>query len=283
MMSYDNRIGKVRDAFLHFLIGGTLVLVAGCSSTEQLTSEPRSPQGAVDGYATEWEGKWKVLQDGALDVAVQNDPDSLYLCVEVRDRQMVRGIVFSGMTIWFDHKNGAKEKWGVRFPVGLGDPGTWRRGMGEPGVEAERSPDGQQFREELQQSVREMEIVGSNEKDVTQVSTATSEREYGIKVAMRDSEGPLVYELRIPRASKISQYALGNIKDNTLGIEIETTTMPMMGAGRRPSREGGGPPMGGRPPGGMGRGRGRSEGSPGGMRPGNTGEKISLSLEVHLL
>ncbi len=282
-MRNDIRLNSNRLTLLYFLAPYLLLFAGGCSSTEQLTSESRPPEGAVDGYATEWQGTWKVLADGALYVASQNDQDSLYLCVEVRDRQMVRGVVLSGMTIWFDHKSGSKEKWGIRFPVGLGDLGAWRREMGEPRFDQDNSQDRQGFRDALQQSVREMELVGSNEKDVTRVSTATSEREYGIKVAMRDSEGPLVYELRIPRKATISQYALGSIPDNTVGIEIETTKMPTMAGARRGDREGGEPPSGGRPPGGMGEGRRRPGGFPEGMRAGGAGEKISFSLEVHLI
>ena len=256
----------------------------GCSSTEKLTSNPRPNDGAVDGYSTEWEGKWKAFQNEGMYVAAQNDGENVFLCLQVRDRALGRGMIMSGLTVWFDHRGGVREKWGIRFPVGLGSPEDWRRTVVQPRDNSEDPQDRSIPPDELQESVRELELMGPGDKDVTRVSTVTSEREYGIKVAMRDSEGPLLYELKVPRSSQLSPFAIGDISDNVLGIEIETSTVQMAGpGGRRPAGRGEGPPTGGGPPGGMRPGQGGEGRDPESMGKGPSGEKISISLELHLI
>jgi len=169
--------------------------------------------------------------------------------------------------------------------VGLGSPEDWRRTVVQPRDNSEDPQNRSIPPDELQESVRELELMGPGDKDVTRVSTVSSENEYGIKVAMRNSEGPLVYELKIPRSTRLSPYAIGGISDNVLGIEIETTTLPMIGpGGRRPPDGGEGPPSGGRPPGGMRPGKGGPERKqPEGMRRGPSGEKVSVSFELQLI
>ena len=260
------------------------LLSTGCSSTTELTSVPRPTEAVVDGRSTEWQGTLKTFEDYSLQVGIQNDAENVYLCMQTADRGMSRGMVLSGVTVWFHNKGGDNKRLGIRFPVGV-TPGERGPERSSPSQEPQTNSPGEGvFEERLRESLGDLEVLGPGENDRMSVSTLSSEKEFGIKAALHDSGGVLVYELKVPRTPKQGSYGIGASHDSLLDVSVETSKFPV--------REGGsnGQPSGGRPRrGGGGRGRGGEErGGQGPMRGGeggprrNPGESVSLSFRVHL-
>ena len=257
-------------------------IIPGCSSTKELNSESLSGTYLVDGRADEWNGKKMLdLKDAGLLVGIQNDANNMYVCLMSTDRATSRLMNAAGMIVWIEPKNG--KKFGIHYPLHIGRLSV-AEGVGSSGYRTE------------------LEVLGPEKDEITQSSTLTSENDYGIAAAFRDSSGFAALELKIPRKAKQEPYGAGI--DNTLSINIESGKIEkpsgnkhqggnMGGGGRR--RHGSGSTSSGEtsPEGGSvsGDAQTQSGGYSGGGR-GNYGERnseqgaphepISLSLRVHL-
>ncbi|MGD0591688.1 MAG: hypothetical protein ABSA44_12970 [Bacteroidota bacterium] len=257
------------------------VIISGCSSTKELNSESLSGTYIVDGRADKWNGKKMLdLKDTGLLVGVQNNASNVYVCIMSTDRTTERRMTGAGMIVWIEPENG--KKFGIHYPLQM-DRSSVAEGASSSGYRTE------------------MEILGPEKDAVTQSSILTSESDYGIAAAFRDSSGLAVLELKIPRKAKQEPYGAGT--DNTLSMSIESGKIEgpsggkrqgesMGGGGRR--RHGGStpngetPPAGGSMPGNEGTHGGGYSGGGGGNSGGRSGEgrtspePISLSLRVHL-
>lgn len=256
-------------------------IIPGCSSTKELNSESLSGTYIVDGRADKWNGKKMLdLKDAGLLVGIQNDASNMYICLMSTDRATSRLMTAAGMIIWIEPEHG--KKFGIHYPLPISKP-SLAEGSISSGYRTE------------------MEVLGPEKDAITQSSTLTSESDYGIIAAFRDSSGLATLELKIQRKARQEPYGAGI--DNTLSMNIESGKIEkplgskhqggsMGGGGKR--RHGGGTPNGGTPPeGGSMTGNEETQGSDySGSGRGNYGERsseqvaphepISLSLRVHL-
>ncbi|MGA9121210.1 MAG: hypothetical protein WB699_17725 [Bacteroidota bacterium] len=238
-----------------------------------MTSDHANPGLAIDGIPNEWEGKLYIFKDKGLLVGVQDDSRDVYVCVEGLDPSTSRGMMRGGVTIWFDPGSGEQNRFGVHY-------GGMHGG-------AFREQDDQMFHP---MSPADIEILGPDKAIKMKIPSISSEQEYGLKVALRDSGGAAVFEMKVPRGVKAGDVGLEQIVDKTLGVEVETSKGPTGGSSSSSrgdgEREGEGGRRGGGMRGGMGRGRPEGgEGAEGGPRDREGGRKpdsMSLSLRVHL-
>jgi hypothetical protein len=257
------------------------VFMSGCSSTKEFTSESLSGTYIIDGRADEWRGKNLLdLGDKGFLVGIQNDMTNVYVCLMSTNRATERMMTAAGMIVWIESEHG--KKFGIHYPLHL-DKFSGTEGITPSGYRSE------------------MEILGPEKDEVAQSSILTSESDYGITAAFRDSVGLAVLELKIPRNAKQEPYGVGI--DNTLSMNIESGKIEKpsggkhlgggMGSGGR-RRRGGGipsaeiPPESGNTPSQEGTrggdystgGRGQAGGRSGGDR--TPLEPISISIRVHL-
>jgi hypothetical protein len=272
-----------------------MVLVAGCgwlgcSSAVEIMSASRVQNALVDGSSQEWQGGTTALEDEGFSVAVQNDADNLFLCVQAADRETGRRFIVGGMTVWFDRLQGTAQRWGIRFPLGMAGARRLDDRTGGPGMEGQTRPPQEGPGGPIRASLGELEIVGPGSDEVVRVPQLTAEREYGIQVAMSDKEGTLVYELKVPVATRLGRYAIGDVPGKLLGVEIETQkkrtqlSTPSQDLTSGGGLDGGAPSGGGRRGGGAG---GRGGGGAPQQPPDQVGMSSSqgtsvLSLRVHL-
>ena len=253
------------------------VFISGCSSTKELNSEMLSgTYVVVDGRADEWSGKKMLdLKDAGLLIGIQNDASNVYLCLISTDRTTARLMTIAGMIVWIEPEHG--KKFGIHYPLQIGGP-----------LVAERV-DSYGYR-------TEMEILGPEKDAITQSSILTSESDYGITTAMRDSSRLAILELKIPRKAKQEPYGAGI--DNTLSMNIESGKIEKpsggkhqgggMGGGGRRRRSGNAlngetPPEGVSMPGNEGtQGIGRENNGDRNGGSKNIHESISFNLRVHL-
>ena len=145
------------------------------------------------------------------------------------------------------------------------------------------------------------EYIQSNKKrfleelfGLIRIPSVSSDREYGIKVAMQDSGGAAVFELKVPRKVAGKSVGLSRVANKFLEMGVETLKGRTGRAGSS-SSEGGDSRGGGegRRNGGGGRGMrggmrggGRGEGGEDSGEPrtrgGDGGGVVTLALRVHL-
>ncbi len=254
----------------------SILLIAGvfngCKKTVEFDSFWRTAEITIDGDESDWENGLTYFEKEGVGLGIRNDEDNLYIILKTYDRTSQLQVIRNGLTIWFDPEGKKKKRFGIRYPIGLQEYGIFpsRRGamdFGEPQI----------TKEEFAEMLREIEIIQSGEK--TRIPRIAAP---GIRVAMSDQAGPLVYEIKIPlRADDELLYAIGTHAGTQIGVGFETGEIKredMM------SRRGSGM-SGGRPGGGMGGGGGR--GGMGGQRqppqempsPMKTWMKLNLASE----
>jgi hypothetical protein len=259
--------------FVLIVLIGVVIAASGCSSALELSSVWRDREIVADGSDAEWQGTTAYIKKSNVSLGIRNDSEYVYTCVIAMDRQSQMQMMALGFTVWFDPEGGKNKVFGVHFPLGL-------RGQ-QPSVipQDRRNPESREDPEEtlklMEQSQRELEIIGPGEEDRERVLLMQLQ---GIKAKLgSNQQGFLVYELRVPlRKSSEHSYAIGIGNNKEIGIGFETTELnlekmseqmggPPGGGGMRPGGGGmSGPPGGGgMPPGGGGMGR-----PPGGGRPG---------------
>ena len=87
-------------------------LLAGCGSNE-LDSQWREVEVTIDGVNTEWIGNTVYFEDPGAVVGMLNDDDFLYVCLMSSNRDVLRQVMMSGLTIWVDQKNNKKKLGGL--------------------------------------------------------------------------------------------------------------------------------------------------------------------------
>jgi len=256
----------------YLLVVFVAAALAGCSSTKEMSSDAVSPNMQIDGKADEWEGKLYIFKDQGLLAGVQDDSANVYVCLEGLDPATSRGMMRGGVTIWFDPGSGDSSIVGVHYG-------------------GRRLPPGGGNEEELFHPMAPSEIQVLHKGNVVamEVPSVSSEREYGLKVALRDSGGAAVFEMKMPRKLTSTGFGLARVVDRKLSLEIETAKgrAERVGSksesesdepGGEEGRRGGGMRGGGR--------RGGLGGRGGGERGENRGsgpESVSLSLRVRLM
>jgi hypothetical protein len=254
-----------------------LLALAGCGSTQDLSSAWSSNAVTIDGDASDWGSGLANLKDTKVYLGVRNDGDYLYLCLNSQDQQFRRQMIGLGLTVWFEPKGG--DRLGILFPIGILKEG------GRSAFEGGESQDPEDREQIGQQALRDFEVLGPGKDDRNLFSVVQSP---GISMKVGGRKGQTVYELRVPlKKSSEHPYAIGADPGSTVGIEIETGKFE---GGSRPGGMGEGMRGGRRPRGGEGMG---GEGMPGegmsgtregrerqprGTRP----EPLDVSVTVHL-
>ncbi len=246
------------------------VLASGCSSVKEMSSEVPTPAPVVDGKAGEWEGKLYIFKEDGLLVGVQDDSVDLYVCVEGLDRATSQSMMRGGVTVKLDPGTGDSSFLGIHF----GGRGRMMR-QNEDAL----------FHPMTESSI---EILGKKNNVVMMIPAISSDREYGIQIALRDSGGAAVFEMKFPRKYNGRTFGLTAVPDKRLAMEVDVVkgragTPPQTNEGK--TEEPGGE-EGGIGEGRMGRGmrggrRGEGEGERGERRMASP-ESTSLSLRVRL-
>lgn len=234
---------KPRTSFHLFpsCIVALLILgLAGCGKIE-LNSAWRNREIVVDGAMTDWQNGMTYVEKANVAVGLFNDAEYMYLCLIPADRRIAAQMVGLGFTVWFDPKGGKNKTLGIHFPLGM-------QGRGNPLMFRERVQDPEQQRNMLERVGNELEILGPGEGQRARMPIASAK---GVEVKLGESEGRLVYELKVPLIRDTEHpYAIGADGSQPIGIGFETSELDREQLREAMGQRGGG--MGGMPPGGGG-------------------------------
>jgi len=230
------------QSFLLLVLVSIGTSVIGCAGSVELAGGWRDREITIDGQAADWQDATTFLKESNVSVGVRNDGEYLYVCLVTTDRRMQTRIAGLGFTVWIDPQGGKARSFGIRFP--LGAPMQGRRPMDGSNPE--------ELRRMLEQSGRELEIVGATAEDRQRMSVLDAR---GVQVRIGRSQESLVYELKVAlRKTNEHPFAVGLEGSNNVGIGFETAEL-----GRDVMRE---RAVSSRPTGGRGGGRGGSRPTP---------------------
>lgn len=230
---------------------------------------------AIDGVNQEWQGLLMPVKDVNASIAFYNDDQFLYFCLTTSDGATRSQILRRGLIVWIDQGGGKKKDFGVEFPVAL--PGMYvveRSGDAGDATGGSRQLDANQDR---------LIILGPDKNERHDLSFDEAP---GIQAKIGQSEGVLVYEMRVPLARNSGQpYAIGARPNAIVGVGLETpeisqsATRPAMGGGGGEGGRGGYGGRGGMPGRGGYGGRGGGYGGRGGSG-GGRGEQMTKPIKV---
>ncbi|MCR8561925.1 hypothetical protein KXD93_29995 [Mucilaginibacter sp. BJC16-A38] len=236
---------------------------AQTATTPTLQAPP--PNIVIDGSIKEWGDSLRYYnKEKAINYALANTKDTLYMAVRVIDRSEQTRILRAGITLSINTKGKKKESFSITFPLNT------QGGSTPLNIQGDNGDDPKQSHEALMQAVltvlRGIKVEGFSDIEGDMITTSNT---YGIKTAIDyDDKGYLVCEAAIPMALfHASSDAAKN--EWAFNFKINGITRPTAPGGE--GQEGGGGGRGGRGGGGGGRGgRGGGGGGRGG-RGGNLG------------
>lgn len=247
-------MGQVRRIAKIVIVMALAAIIFSSCNNLKFESKWRDRDISIDGFHTEWENALRFSEDKRATVGFINDDEYLYLCLIAADQHVIMQSLAAGFMVWFDGMENKKEKFGIRFPIGvtISTPDMSRRA---------RNRQDQNRMSEMLHNQSELEIILS---DKTKRISLSELDEYGISLKIGQHLGRFVYELKMPLyGSDTNQYAIEAKADGTVKIGFELGKMEMSERDKR-SPGGGGFP-GKMRPGGRGGGGRRSPG--GGNRP----------------
>lgn len=298
----------------------SVLIVSGCSSSEQIISSWPAQGIRIDGDSRDWEGGLQSFTEKKYSVGFKNDSKYLYICFITSDRTRINRIISSGLNILFNSKTDDRRDYTISFPVLSPDAmkgamgqqpggdamprermsappqgeGMQKPGEGKPG-QGNNMPNSKQD-SPLQQMLERQISFNLIEKDYT--NSISLKNNEGIDLKMDASNDFLVYELKIPLLSAKSSFPIGVLPGEEINITIETPEMKMPDKGNKRGGAGmqtggdmpgagmqGGDEMQGGEQGGMGGRGGRGGmGGPGGRQTGasKTNGKFSAEFSVKL-
>ncbi len=246
----------------------------GCGQVKLDSTWAEKPV-TIDGDLTEWKGMFSVPKGVKAGVGFMNNEEFLYCALTTSDLQLMRQIVYSGFTVWFDEKGKKKQVFGIRHP--LTNYGVHFKRMAK---NWQKHPQHLLFAlQDYLENNYGVEVFGPGKGEFTQL---TFSNRGGVAVRTQLHEGVLSYELRLPLNPKPGEFGLQTSFNTRIGIglttpEMDRENMKMQVSARRGKNLGmrGGINSGMGSRGGMGKGRG------GGTRPGEI-DPINIWAKVKL-
>ncbi len=194
------------------------VSLTGCSSLK-LASSWHEESLPIDGKGTDWRDTLTVLNDKTTALGVLNDCDYLFVRLLTTNRTLERQIIRQGLTFWFDPNGGDKQTFGVRFPLGLGSPGRYRRAP-----EGRPASAGFMRGDSIFVPVNDLEILGPDKGEVHRMSFAEAT---GIDARFQTAHDTLTYTLKVPiSGSGYFPFTVGATPGSMVGVTMETTNAP---------------------------------------------------------
>jgi len=264
---------------LSISISFSFLLLNGCSSLPQFSSEVCTKKIVIDGDNSEWNGIPSYIdKNNVLAVSVCHDDEYVYVCMITQDSQTQRQIMGGGLTVWFDRTGSDDKTFGINFPLGRHTGGASQR------MNEETRRDFDTARQVMDQTTLEMEIIGSKETDRYLLPLVNNE---GIQAKIGKLNGrEMVYELQVPLKKTAGHPNAIEPKKDFIGLGFETGAIASP-SGKRKGEHSGSPGesegSGPSSQSGMGRGH-RGGGSSGGgkMHQGGASKSTSIPEPVNM-
>ena len=210
---------KVSAGLISFIL--FILLIPGCSSTKELTSDWNKSKVKIDGNPTEWSDELRYLKDDNIAVGFLNDDKDLYLCLTTADISKVMQMFRGGLTIMIEPENGGKV-FGIKFPFMdfAGMRNNFKRSEGDgdnPGLDGGYRG---AFIKKVIVNQRQIQIVNEDQKVINVLPVVNKN---GIKAALGYYNDQFVYELEVPlRSGSNFPFLIDAVTGEKINLKIET-------------------------------------------------------------
>ena len=220
-MILTNNIKTLKLFFVSvlFILALPGIFSAECGAST-ITSRWRDRAIIIDGKSDEWQDRKISINSQDVVFGIFNDENYLYLHMYCWDKNLCRLMMMSGFTVWFNNYDDDK-KLGIRFPIGM---------THLPGFSADKQKpmEPEQTVKLLEDMFKKIEII--NAKGAHSIRNQFEFlKEIGLEVAIGNSSGNIIYELKIPIVKNSQHpYALSdnNLKQVDVCFEIPEPEMP---------------------------------------------------------
>ena len=206
---------KLKKMLITLILLNILFLSLNAKKTK-FTSIPVSSKIVIDGKSNDWENIDATIWNDNIYVAFQHDNNYLYGLIITGDQSIKRQILFRGMTLWFDTKGKSKKEIGIGYPLGIRPNQTNNKSFNPSDFQKMRSEE--QFTKALENIGNEVELfLGKkkipHKKKITEIA--------GMEIKISESQGLLVYEIKIPCTEKSPfMFSVFPKKKNLLGFGL---------------------------------------------------------------
>jgi len=191
-----------------------LLVLVGCGMQE-MQSKWCDRKIAIDGVDSgeEWADARNSFNEQKITVGMYNNNDTVYILLSTSDQRIQRQLMAFGLTLWLDEYGGSAKVLGLRFPLGMKNPG------GSGGGRTTRGGNPMDVLETIQDN---LELIGP-ELYTRSIISVNEAQKYGIQCRIGSTQGNLVYEVQYPlHRTDSCPYGISSRKIKTVGIEIET-------------------------------------------------------------
>lgn len=150
----------------------------------------------IDGETTEWRDKMTYFEQQAVSIGVGNDSRNIYLCFISGNNALNRRIFSTGFTTWFDIEGKKKQRFGIKFPLGI-PPAEREALLKSMQQRYERSGRQTSFSNMLMSylDLDQMEVIDS---EGSKLMASINSNSYQIDINLEHQRGRLVYEMKVP-------------------------------------------------------------------------------------
>lgn len=190
--------------FILILISVTAFSQKGVKESCVITTPP-----VIDGKFDDWQSEWMLDPDGKFIYNVCNDANNLYVRIQVSDSQTQMKMGLFGFTLWLDPSGKKKEKYGLKFPVGVA---SQQKTLPELPENAQKG----EIEKSLIKDVEVLELIGLAKENIFASRLGLMNGMQMMIIAQED--GTYQYEVKIPFKS----FRINKSDVPVLGIGFET-------------------------------------------------------------
>jgi len=256
-----------------------IIIVTGCSSVKETTSNWKNNEIKIDGDISDWQNSLEAIPDKNFAVGFKNDDKFLYISLITDDRMKIMQMFRNGFITWLTPNGDNDKKFGIKFPFSNKENDA----VQSQDMKREMFPpeNVEKIITRLLNEQKEFKIIN---KDKFPLNLLSLENTEGIKLALGYKANNFVYELQIPLASSNHPTKINSLPGGKVIVYFETEKSEFENTNGRAPESDVTPRGGNQMPGGGQRGSGQRGG--GRMRQGTQGlqnsEPIDYSFNVLL-
>ncbi len=224
-------IGKIGFSIAIFL---TVIVVVGCSSVKETTSNWRNNEIKIDGDISDWQNTLEAIPDKNFAVGLKNDDKFLYISFITDDRMKIMQMFRNGFITWLTPNGDNGKKFGIKFPLSNKEKGTTQ--FHDVNREMIPQENIEKIITKLLNEQKEFKIIN---KDKFPLNLFFLENTEGIKLALGYKANNFVYELQIPLASSNYSTKINSLPGDKVIVYFETEKSEFENTnGRAPESDG---------------------------------------------
>lgn len=207
---------KINKNLVALLVIIVLSFCLYAKETEFL-SIPLSSKIKIDGNLEDWKQIETTIWNDGISASFQNDGYYLYGLIIVRDQRIKQRMLSIGMTLWFNTKGKTKKEIGIKYPIGsISNQNKQKQSNTEKNKKNANEEIISKMVENLE---KDIELIFDQKKGLQKMKISEIS---GMEISIKESEGLLIYEIKVPCIEKSPfLFSVYPQKNNLIGVGLE--------------------------------------------------------------